>query len=250
MPDDMQAAFHEMSESRQLWHGREVATHQDLSALFVARTAQQYLAEGGSFAFVMPNAVLDRGYYAGFRAGNYSDPADPIAVNFTGFWDLRRLRPHFFPRGAAVVFGQRSTTQFGTPLPPKTTRWTGQLPRDNDTWEAVSDHLTRHDADLVVHDEEAIVSPYQDRFRQGATIVPRVLFMVEKHQSGPLGLAAGRQTVRSARSSTEKKPWKELPPLEGLCLTARMSAISTSTYGNCRFQCSMTATSYTAAYRT
>ena len=196
-----------------------MATHQDLSALFVARTTQQYLAEGGSFAFVMPNAVLDRGYYAGFRAGNYPDSTDPIAVRFTGSWDLRRLRPHFFPRGAAVVFGQRSTTQFGTPLPSKTTRWTGQLPRDNDTWDVVSGHIAQHDADLVVHDEEMIGSPYGKRFAQGATIVPRVLFMVEKQQSGPLGLAAGRQTVRSARSSTEKKPWKELVSLVGVVET-------------------------------
>jgi hypothetical protein len=122
MPEDMQIAFREMSETRQLWHGREVATHQDLSALFVARTVQQYLTEGGSFAFVMPNAVLGRGYYTGFRAGNYPDAKDPIAVKFTGSWDLRRLRPHFFPRGAAVVFGQRSNTQFCSPLPSRTMR--------------------------------------------------------------------------------------------------------------------------------
>ncbi len=107
MPEDMQISFRQMSETRQLWHGREVATQQDLSALFVARTAQQYLSEGGSFAYVMPNAVLDRRYYAGFRAGYYPDTKDPIAVKFTGSWDLRRLRPHFFPRGAAVDF--RST---------------------------------------------------------------------------------------------------------------------------------------------
>ncbi|MGH3977427.1 MAG: N-6 DNA methylase [Pseudonocardiaceae bacterium] len=219
MPDDMQTAFRQMSRTRQLWHGGEVATHQDLSALFVARTAQQYLADGGSFAFVMPNAVLDREYYAGFRTGNYPDSADPIAVNFTGSWDLRRLRPHFFPRGAAVVFGQRSTTQFGKPLPSRTTRWTGQLPRGNDMWDVVSGHLAQHDADLVMHDDEVIGSPYRTRFAQGASVVPRVLFMVERLQSGPLGLAAGRQAVRSARSSTEKAPWKELCSLEGVVET-------------------------------
>ncbi len=145
MPEDMQTAFREMSETRQLWHGREVATHQDLSALFVARPTQQYLTDGGSFAFVMPNAVLDRGYYAGFRAGNYPDSKDPVAITFTDSWDLRRLRPHFFPRGAAVVFGQRSTTQFGSPLPARTTRWTGRLPRGSDTWDIVSTHVTRYD---------------------------------------------------------------------------------------------------------
>ncbi|MGH3832742.1 MAG: N-6 DNA methylase [Pseudonocardiaceae bacterium] len=219
MPEDMQIAFREMSETRQLWHGREVATHQDLSALFVARTTQQYLTEGGSFAFVMPNAVLDRGYYAGFRAGNYPDPKDPIAVTFTGSWDLCRLRPHFFPRGAAVVFGQRGTTQFGSPLPSRTTRWTGRLPRTSDVWDIVSQHVTRYDSDLTVPDDDARESPYEPRFSQGATILPRVLFMVEVQQSGPLGLAAGRQRVRSARSSTEKMPWKELPALDGVIET-------------------------------
>ncbi|MGH3776393.1 MAG: N-6 DNA methylase [Pseudonocardiaceae bacterium] len=154
MPDDMQIAFREMSETRQLWHGRDVATHQDLSALFVARTAQQYLTEGGSFAFVMPNAVLDRA---------------------------------------------------------------------------------------------------------------RVLFMVEIQQPSQLGLAAGGQSVRSARSSTEKMPWKELSSLEGVveaefirqspilcarsCRMARMSATSTSTCGNCRFHCSMTGIPRTAVCR-
>lgn len=216
MSEDMQIAFREMSETRRLWHGREVATHQDLSALFVARTAQQYLTDGGSFAFVMPNAVLDRGYYAGFRAGNYPDSKDPIAVEFTGSWDLRRLRPHFFPRGAAVVFGQRSTTQFGTPLPSKTTRWTGQLPRGTDAWDVVRKHLTRCENDLVVNDSDAEGSPYGVRFANGANIFPRVLFMVDIQQSSPLGLAAGGQSVRSARSSTEKMPWKELSSLEGV----------------------------------
>ncbi|MCA1706617.1 MAG: hypothetical protein LC808_26480, partial [Actinobacteria bacterium] len=216
MPEDMQIAFKEMSETRKMWHGRDVATHQDLSALFVARTAQQYLTDGGSFAFVMPNAVLDRGYYAGFRAGNYPDEKDPIAVTFTGSWDLRRLRPHFFPRGAAVVFGQRSPTQFGIPLPLNTVQWTGKLPGGTDSWDTVQQHIRQQDANLVVHDESMKVSLYEPRFSQGATIVPRVLLMVEKQQSGPLGLAAGGQRVQSSRSSTEKMPWKDVGSLEGV----------------------------------
>ncbi|MET7522606.1 hypothetical protein ACWEAF_44520 [Streptomyces sp. NPDC005071] len=43
--------------------------------------------------------------------------------------------------------------------------------------------------------EDLISSPYRSRFWQGATIVPR---------------------VRSQRSSTEKKPWKDLPDREGV----------------------------------
>lgn len=67
MPRDMQSRFRELSRDRGLWHGREFATNQDLSALFVTRAVQQYLRDDGAFAFVLPNSVLDRAYFAGFR---------------------------------------------------------------------------------------------------------------------------------------------------------------------------------------
>ena len=108
MPGDMQEVFRDMSEAMGLWHGKTVATHQDLSGLFVARAVQQYLTVGGSFAFVMPNAAQDRGYFKGFRSGKYADPSEVTTVAFSGSWDLRRLRPHFFPRGGLVVFGERA----------------------------------------------------------------------------------------------------------------------------------------------
>jgi hypothetical protein len=142
MPTEMQVRFRQMSQDRHLWHGRDVATHQDLSGLFIARSAQQYLTAGGIFAFVVPNAVLDRDYFAGFRAGHYPDSVEPIAVKFTGSWDLRWLRPHFFPRGSAVVFGRRSTAT-ATSLPTATELWSGRLPRGSDTWAAVEGHVTR-----------------------------------------------------------------------------------------------------------
>ena len=69
----------------------------------------------------------------------------------------------------------------------------------------------------VVEDE--YLSPYRSRFSQGATLVPRVLLMVDEQQSGPLGLAAGESAVRSARSVSEKEPWKNLPPMDGIVET-------------------------------
>ena len=107
MTGDMQAKFREISEARGLWHGAKVATQQDLSGLFVARVVQLYLGPGGRFSFVMPNAALDRAQFKGFRSGEYSFPGEIVRVAFETPWDLRRLRPHFFPRGSAVVFGQR-----------------------------------------------------------------------------------------------------------------------------------------------
>ncbi|MBO4270408.1 N-6 DNA methylase [Microbispora triticiradicis] len=218
MPVDMQDRFREFSEARGLWHGREVATHQDLSGLFVVRTVEQFLRVGGKFAFVLPNAALDRGYYAGFRSGRYADGlSTQITVAFEGSWDLRRIRPHFFPRGGAVVFGSRTGSQKGaSALPVATIRWSGKLPRGGDAWQAVAPFLTREPAKLVIHNDDILESPYEPRFFQGATFIPRLLFLTERRASGPLGLPSGQQAVRSVRSSMEKPPWKNLPALEGV----------------------------------
>ena len=219
MPADMQAVFHQMSDDMGLWHGRTVATHQDLSALFVARAVQQYLKLEGSFAFVMPNAALDRGYYKGFRSGRYPDPSEPTAVAFSSSWDLRRLRPHFFPRGGAVVFGER-TSEVACRLPKETTRWTGTLPRSTHTWPEVEPYLTRQPAVLVISDDDSTAaSPYDSRFAEGATITPRFLYFVRPQPPSPIGVGAGRRAVQSERRSTENAPWKNLPDMKGVVET-------------------------------
>ena len=70
MTADMQDTFREMSQARGL-QGAEVATQQDLSALFVARAVQLYLKKDGTFGFVMPNvgqAIPNpEAHKAGFR---------------------------------------------------------------------------------------------------------------------------------------------------------------------------------------
>src|SRR5205807_9203618 len=58
-------------------------------------------------------------------------------------------------------------------------------------------------------------SPYTVRFAQGATVVPRFLFLVEDDRPSPLGVGANRRALRSRRSPNEKKPWRDLPPLHG-----------------------------------
>lgn len=216
MPEEMQSIFKTMSQERSLWRGDQVANLQDLSGLFIARTTQQYLRNGGRFAFVVPNPVLDRPYWTGFRAGRFRDPSDPIDVRFTGSWDLRRLRPHFFPRGSAVVFGDRVAAGEASAMPIETEKWEGRIPRGVSTWRMVEGSITRRTANLSVTDEGLVGSPYRARFTQGAAITPRVLFMVEQQESGPLGLGGGRVRVRSSRSSNEKTPWKQLPALEGI----------------------------------
>ena len=53
------------------WVGGVLATQQDLSALFWARGAERYLKPGGTIAFVLPYAALNRPAFAGLRRGDF-----------------------------------------------------------------------------------------------------------------------------------------------------------------------------------
>ncbi len=216
MPPAMQADFRAMSEARHLWHGAKVATQQDLSTLFVVRCVDRYLRDGGRFGFVLPSAVLDRGQYEGFRSGAFdAKGVGNLRFVFETPWDLRRIRPHFFPIAASVVFGCRGPKGASATALPNAEIWTGRLPRTNAAWPEVASLLQRAGAsEEVVETVEG--SRYHSHFRQGATIVPRVLFMVERKQAKALGLGQGRVAVRSVRSANEKKPWKELATLDGV----------------------------------
>jgi hypothetical protein len=212
MTEDMQETFKAMSEDRGLWHGAENATHQDLSALFVARAAQLYLRQGGRFGMVMPNAVVDRDHYAGFRTGNYHGVHGETQLVFEPSWDFRRVRPHFFPRGSSVVFGQRGERAGGMPL--QTELFSGRLPSRRSPLDEVQPFLQRRTGNVTI--SAGAGSPYRTRFRQGAILSPRLCFFVERRAVGPLGAAAGRVPIISSRSANEKKPWIALESIEGV----------------------------------
>ncbi len=209
MSETMQKDFREMSEDRGLWLGAKQAPHQDLAALFAVRMMELYLKDGGKFGLVMPSSVLDGGQHRGFRTGKFGAVQ---RAELSTAWDLRKLRPHFFPITACVVFGHRRST--ATPLPKAREVWSGRLPAGNATWAQVQVGVQR-----AVSAKKAVSTPrsdYADRFRQGATIVPRVLFLVEKEAAGPLGQVESRVPVRSARSNNEKAPWKTLEAQRGV----------------------------------
>ena len=217
MTAQMQTEFRTLSEERGLWAGAAVATNQDLSALFVLKAIERYLRPSGRFAFVMPWATLRGRQFAGFRRGLFALREQlSLRLRFERPWDLHQVKPPFFPVPACVVHGERSESEH-QPIPADVEIWSGRLPRTNISWEQASAHITR--ADGAVHRAATVAvgvrSTYHERFTQGATVVPRVLFVVDELPAGPLGSGVGRIHVRSRRSATEKKPWKLLPPLEG-----------------------------------
>ena len=208
MTEEMQKVFRAQVSARGLWAGEKVATHQDLSAYFAVRSIELYLRPGGRFGFVMPLAVLSRLAYAGFREGRYGPE---FGVAFDEPWDCEGIKPALFPVPSSVVFG-RKTDGLARVLPNTCGRWSGRLPAAHAaSWAAASEHLTvTPGISREVQGDAA--SPYHGRFTQGATVVPRVLHVVEEAPDpSQLGLASGLRRVRSHRSKLEKPPWRDLP---------------------------------------
>lgn len=204
----MQQRFKTLAQDRDFWHNESTATHQDLAGVFVARAVERYLKTGGRFAFVVPNSVVDRDYWAGFRRGRF----DGANVAFTISWDLRRIRPHLFPRASAVIYGVRGAK--AARMPAAALIWSGRAPHRHQGVDTAR-HLQQVLGEVTVSSGNDPRSPYSARFSQGANLVPRLMFRVEEAPATGLGVPYGRASVRSKRSATEKKPWKDLPPLLG-----------------------------------
>ncbi len=214
MSETLQTRYQQLAKARGLWSGGRFATHQDLSDLFVARAVEQYLRLGGRFAFVMPFAVLSRRQYAGFRSGDFtSHDAGVQAVAFERPEEFARIKPPLFLMPSCVVSGTRSPQP--APMPSGAVRWTGHVSDHHLGWEAISGSLHSEDG-VIQHSQDAEVSPYREHFRQGATVVPRVLLTVQPAPTPAVGLPVGRRAVRSLRSAVEKPPWKELRDLTGI----------------------------------
>lgn len=218
MTENMQKLYKTFSEARNLWAGRKLATQQDLVDLFIVRASEKYLAEGGTFGFVTPLAVLSRGQYSGFRAGKWGTQ---LRGKFTTVWDLNKLRPHPFPVPAAVVFGAKNTRGIGTEAGDVPFGWVETITvfdglRDRTGWQQTLENMTVTQRAPLEADSSNAQSPYRAVTTQGATLVPRFLLFVEEETSNPLGMTAGRTRVRSVRSSLEKDPWKSLEDVQGV----------------------------------
>jgi SAM-dependent methyltransferase len=212
MGDRMQQRYRVLSQQRGLWSGRHVSTHQDLSDLFVARVVEQYLRDGGTFAFVMPAAALSRQQFAGFRAGLFQTATSVTAIAFAEPWDLRRVDPDPFPVPCCVIGGVKGRT--ARPLPTTVRAYAGHV--HGTRWDEVAAHLDAAALEVIQIGSDEPQSPYAERFAQGATVLPRVLVTVERVPAGPLGAPAGTVPLRSRRSQQEKPPWRDVEDLHGL----------------------------------
>ena len=198
----------------ELWVGGNLATQQDMCALFWARGAERYLGRGGRLAFVLPYAVLNAPVFAGLRSGRLGQ----TRVRITGGWSLERVWPIFGAQSGSsttstcVLFGRR---EMAGPPPAEVDRWEGRLPRrDADDVEATR-ALKRTRTPWPRARTLVGVSPYREQFRDGASVYPRRFFVVEPEPTGRLGRRRDAPMMRGRVGALDKHPWSTVAPPRG-----------------------------------
>ena len=187
-----------LSQSGQygIWVGRQYATHQDVAGLFYARCADLYLKEGGEAAMVLPHSALAAGQYRLWRDGRWG--RTEVDLGERQPWDLERIEPNdFFPVPACVAFARKRRQDGARPLARRARRWLGPVggPFRYET--------------VPLADTDGFASPYAARARQGATIVPRLLFFATIRPS-PVAIVRGIVLASMFGGPHVKEPWKSL----------------------------------------
>lgn len=219
MDTDLQVRFRSECQAFGIWHG-QVAQQQDLSAYFFVRCVELYLKNNGVISFIMPYAAMTRRQFASFRKGLYgasqtmSSRLIHVTIQFTAAWVFSDKVQPLFPVPSCVLFARHGEGS-GPRLPNKVQIASGILPRRDASKAQASQYLSWHEELWPSERTDRVTEGYAASFRDGATVFPRVLFTVRKVEAGIIGINPSAPLVESRRTSQEKPPWKNVPPLRG-----------------------------------
>jgi hypothetical protein len=209
MSADLQKRFKELANGEGVHVGGKFGTHSDLSALFTVRAAHLYLRAAGRIAFVLPLAALTRGQFEKFRAGRFTSSN----IAWDEAWTMDDSVTPLFPVPSCVVFGRKRA--IGKAMPKKVRSYSGWLPLRDANEEIADERLTvTENAQAPEIGDFEGGSEYRGAFRQGATLVPRMLNLVERKPMGRLGADPSAPVVASRRSPLEKPPWRDASGIE------------------------------------
>lgn len=171
----------------------ELITHLELGTLFFIRTADLYLKDSGTIAFVLPRSIFTADQHDTLRKGIFKE----VRLAFKESWDLEDVKP-LFNVPSCVLFAQKENS-ISTAYPVPGQKFSGELRRKNASLSEAEESLTVEDVKFSLHKKgkrsfwstqesvtEEKASHYRKFFHQGATIFPRASWFVEVKIS-PLG---------------------------------------------------------------
>ena len=187
-----------------LWVGGKHAPHFDIAQLFIKRSRQLYLArpKHDPAAWVVKASALRAGNWEKFRKWHrdvLAQSLDLSDVQVFGGGDAQRSCVLYDTRAASLPQGENRRALKAS------------CPKDRPTAASTLDQA----AELLQWSVEVrfprVPSDYEPgQWKQGATVLPKVLVMLDR--SSPSS-QAGYTTITTCRS--QKLPWKELDPRTG-----------------------------------
>ena len=210
--DGRKRALESFAKKIDLWTGGRDAPHIDIAQLFVKHCRALYLSDDDApAAWLVKRSALSAGGWTKFRTWQRDNKVlaqslDLLEVQPFGGGDARRCCILFERRPTALA-GKRSGRELVVAL--KTPR---RRPDAMDDLEKASALLAFRRAPPKL---PCAPSEYQDAkgdvpFRQGASIVPKVLTVVAVARKGSSPATANVETVASRHA-----PWKVVAPQEG-----------------------------------
>lgn len=206
--------------------GKANMPHLEIAAIFLAHSVNYFLNRSGQLAFVLPRSFLSADHHENTRS------ALTKGIRLQAVWDLDEVSPLFrvpscvlFSSYSEAESSDRRISQAGIPG----FVFRGRLPRAQVHWKEAAPHLKPEPkrwyysrlqskragrSALTTESRAALVgsNAYEQRFTQGATIVPRNFFFVEPEQALEVDRSTTSRIV-SIRSSPAaereaKRPWK------------------------------------------
>ena len=217
MSGEFKKRFRTECQAAGLWVGGKVATQQDLAGYFHLRAALLYLRRTGRIALVMPYAALSRQAWALFRKGEVKRAGGvEFRLRFTEAWTFGPEVQPLFPVPSCVLFAGVHDASATASLPAQVQKFAGTLPRRNAGAPEADTHLSATTAPWPAEASSRPESPYRRSFRQGATLVPRRLVLVEPApMAGMLPPNPEFPMIRGRTGTQDKAPWKDLEPPQG-----------------------------------
>lgn len=206
MSAGLQEQFRNLAKAENVYVGGKFATQNDLAALFTVRAASLYLRSGGKIAFVLQQAALTRGQFAKLRDGAFAS----VNIAWEEIWTVDASL-EALPLPSCVVFGHRRAK--AKAMPDKVSAYSGTLPI-RDASEEIADRrlVVAEGADKPAEGVFEGGSVYRKAFRNGATLYPRVLCLVERKPQGRIGGDPSTPFVVSTPS--QHKPWNAVARIE------------------------------------
>jgi len=233
----------------------ELTTHLEVGTLFLIRSADLYLKEGGKIGFVLPKSIFSSDQHDGLRRRSYKFVNSPkCKLDIQELWDCENVEP-LFNVPCSVVIAKKDISK-GTyhSLPPMAGEAiSGSLSRKNASLEEADKNLNVRNVEYRLHirgkrsywstdelSEQHAASVYKKKFAQGASIVPRSMWFVEPVRT-TFDIQMPNPLVQtSQRAKREaKEPYKSLAMegnIEGRFLFATLLSSDLIPFGHFDFR--------------